>query len=145
MEISFELKIAIFVISIFLLWTIFQMLFLKYTAPRIVLFFDRFHDSYKYCIKFIKKNEKIKELLGEVKIIESLPAPNYPMGFMGFPKYRFHLHGTSQSAILNIIMHWGRELNQGVWVIDTADLEMKGAIIDLRTYIGNYEYEKQSK
>ncbi len=135
MELSTELKVLIFFISFIIIWAIIQVLFLKYVYPRIAIFFYKFFDSYKYCVRFIKKNEKIKELLGEVKIIESIPTPNYVKGFMSFPKYRFHLHGASQSGKLNITMHWGRESKQQSWLFDVVDLEIKGKFIDLKNYV----------
>jgi len=131
-NIGIELKYILIVVLFFTILTLVYIFLLKYILPRIALLFDRFHDSYGYCIKFIESSEKIKEQLGQFIKIESLPAPNYPMGFVSFAKYRFKIYGSSRDAILNIVMHWGRESDRQGWVFDIAELEVDREIIDLR-------------
>lgn len=129
METGIELKFILGGVLFFALIALFYVFFFKFIFPRIALLFDRFHDSYKHCIRFIKSSENIKEQLGHVIKIQSLPVSNPPMKFA---KYRFRIQGSSRNAILNIIMHWARESKKEGWVFVTADFEVEGEIIDLR-------------
>ena len=133
MEISTELKFILGGVLFFALLALFHIFLLKLILPRIVKLFETFLGSYKHCIKSIESSGKIKELLGEVMKIQSLPTTYYPVGFVSFAKYRFRLHGSSRNAILKITLHWGRESDQYVWVFDRADLEVDGEITDIRS------------
>ena len=129
MEMSTELKIVLGVVLFIACLSLFYMFLLKFILPRIAMLFEKFHDSYKHCIKFIKSNEKIEKKLGRVMKIQSLPVPQ-PIRV--YAKYRFQLVGHSRTGILYITMHWGRESDIEEWLFDTADLEMEGEVIDLR-------------
>ncbi len=124
MVLNSELKIFLGFIIVIVCLSLFFLFIYNYIAPRIARLFEKFTDSYKYCIKFIYSDNKIKGYLGEIRHVNSLSVPNYGR----VAKYKFELKGVINYAVLNLTLRWS---NAGIWEIYSANLEIDRKTINI--------------
>jgi len=89
-----------------------------YFVPRWSIFYEKYTDSYKLAMKFIKKNQELRNHLGELFEVKSIPHSD---GNINVLIYKFEIVGEKGSGILTIKMAPKYE-----WYIYRVILEFNG-------------------
>jgi len=72
-----------------------------YFVPRWSIFYEKYTDSYKLAMKFIKKNQELRNYLGELFEVKSIPHND---GNINVLIYKFEIIGEKETGILTIKM-----------------------------------------
>jgi lipopolysaccharide export LptBFGC system permease protein LptF len=72
-----------------------------YVVPKWDSFYEKYTDSYKLSMKFIEKNKELRDHLGELFEVNSIPNNNYNRGVI---IYNFEIIGEKGKGVLTIKM-----------------------------------------
>ncbi|MBP7433507.1 hypothetical protein KA996_08185 [bacterium] len=89
-----------------------------YFVPRWSIFYEKYTTSYKLAMQFIKENQELRENIGELFEVKSIPHGEFNQRIL---TYKFEIIGEKETGILTIKMAPKYE-----WYIYRVILEFNG-------------------